>query len=112
MTRKERKELKEKVLWIKDRKNWNKKQQKLDAELSCMDMIDSIICYDSKDFDYILNDRYLESYINELGVEKVKKLIKGQLDEKPYIKRNIYTDNEGVSYNCLVFKDEEGYKEN
>ena len=109
MTRKERKEIKEKSLWITERKNWNKKQQKLDAELSCTEMIDSIICYGEKDFDKILNDRYLMSYIQELGIEKVKKLIKGQLDEKPYIIKGVYTDCDGLTYNTMIFKDEEGY---
>lgn len=109
MTRLERKELKEKFLWIDERRDWNKKQQKLDAEISCMDMIDSIICYVKSDFDYIINDSYLESYIEELGIEKVKELVTGQLEENPIIKRNVYTDCDGLTYNSLIFKDEEGY---
>ena len=111
MTRKEVEAVKEKELWITDRSNWNKKQQRIDAELSCIEMIDSIICYGSCDYDYVINNRYLESYIDELGLDKVKELVKGQIDEKPYIKRDVYTDNEGLTYNSLIFKDEEGYNE-
>ena len=113
MTRKERRDLREKYLYINERKNWNKKQKQLDAELCCMEMIDSIICYGAKniDLDSILNDRYMKTYIEELGVEKAKELIQGQLDEKPIIKHNVYTDCEGLTYNSMVYKDEEGYCE-
>jgi hypothetical protein len=51
----------------------------------------------------------MESFINRLGIERVKELIQGQIDEKPYIIKNVYTDCEGLTYNTLIFKDEEGY---
>ena len=109
MTKKERKAIKEQFLWITERKNWSKEQKKLDCEISCREMIDSIICYGKQEFNYVISDKYLESYIEELGLEKVEELVQEQLDEKPLVKRNVYTDCEGLTYNSLIFKDEEGY---
>jgi hypothetical protein len=108
MTRKEREKLWS-PLRETGRANWNEEQVKINEEINCMDMIDSIICYNSRDLDYILNDHYMESFINRLGIERVKELIQGQIDEKPYIIKNVYTDCEGLTYNTLIFKDEEGY---
>lgn len=84
-------------------------KETLKKELNCIEMIDSIICYGKQDFDYVITDHYLEKYINELGFERVKTLVINQLNEKPYIKRNVYTDCDGLTYNSLIFKDEEGY---
>lgn len=109
MTRKEREILKEEKLWIDERKDWSDEQKTLDAEISCMDMIDSIMCYGKQDFDYIITNDYLQRYIDELGIEHVKTLIINQLNEKPYIKRNVATDSEGLTYNSMFFKDDEGY---
>lgn len=112
MTRKEREQFKhDNELYFCEKQD--DKKEELKRELQCMEMIDSIICYGAKniDLDSILNDRYMKSYIEDLGIKKVKKLIQGQLDEKPLIKYNTYTDYEGLTYNSMIYKDEEGYYE-
>lgn len=84
-------------------------KERLKQELSCIGMIDSVICYGKCDVDYILNNKYIKEYIDSLGFERVKELAEGQVNENPYIKKNVYTDCDGLSYNALIFKDEEGY---
>lgn len=110
MTRKEREQFKHDNE-LKFTEQQDDEKETLKMELRCIEMIDSIICYGKQDFNYIIQDHYLEKYINKLGFERVKTLVINQLNEKPYIKHNVYTDNDGLTYNSLIFKDEEGYYE-
>ena len=86
--------------------SWTDEQKRLDRELSCRDMINSILCYDGKE--EILKDWYLRKYIDELGIETVQRLCDEQVAdfENAIIKRNVFTDSEGVSYNSVIWADE------
>lgn len=71
----------------------------------CIDMINSVIAYDGCKMEYILNNKYMQDYINELGVETVKELAQAQIDDVLYVKHNVYTDSEGCSYNSIVWRE-------
>ena len=48
-------------------------QEQLDRELWCREMINSILIYHGKN--NIMDNDYLEKYIDELGIKLVKKLV-------------------------------------
>lgn len=83
----------------------------------CISMINSVIAYDwyegqtAKELlDWELNDRYhsyLEEYVNKLGYDEVLALMQSQLDDIQSIERDVFTDDEGVSYNSITWKDKE-----
>ena len=83
----------------------------------CISMINSVIAYDwyegqtAKELlDWELNDRYhsyLEEYVNKLGYDEVLALVQGQLEDIKFIERDVFTDDEGVSYNSIIWKDKE-----
>ena len=83
----------------------------------CISMINSVIAYDwyegqtAKELlDWELNDRYhsyLEEYVNKLGYDEVLALVQGQLNDIKSIERDVFTDDEGVSYNSIIWKDKE-----
>lgn len=81
-----------------------KEQEQLHRELECRDMINSCLCYG---YDF-LNSSYSKSYIEELGIDKVKQLYKEQKEDfdKATVLHNIGTDGEGNSYNSIVWADE------
>lgn len=78
-------------------------------ELYCRGMINSILIYGGKprkeNGEY---NKYLKSYVNELGKDKVDELIGEQ--EEDFSKAIVGyagTDNEGVSYNYCRWADEQ-----
>ena len=83
----------------------------------CISMINSVIAYDwyegqtAKELlDWELNDRYhsyLEEYVNKLGYDEVLTLMQDQLNDIKSIERDVFTDDEGVSYNSIIWKDKE-----
>ena len=83
----------------------------------CISMINSVIAYDwyegqtAKELlDWELNDRYhsyLEEYVNKLGYDEVLALVQGQLEDIKFIERDVFTDNEGLSYNSIIWKNKE-----
>lgn len=83
-------------------------------ELSCIGMINSIIAYDwfGQTADDIMQmeenayHNYLADYVELFGREKVVALIQGQIDDVKEIKRNVHTDNEGVTYNSIIWKEQ------
>ena len=84
-----------------------------DRELSCISMIDSILCYNCrgwKDAERVLayeessRYNYLADYVNLFGREKVLELIQGQIDSIESISVNVFTDSEGLSYNSINYK--------
>ena len=78
-------------------------------ELSCIEMIHSILTYsNNRNADEVINDKYLEKYIDELGRDKVMELLKNEIEEfnNATINRDVYTDSEGVTYNSVTFKDD------
>lgn len=83
--------------------------------LSCISMVDSILCYDCRGFSdasAVLSyskrsyKDYLKEYVESLGENMVLKIIQEQIDSIDHIKCDVYTDSEGVSYNSIVWKDE------
>ena len=83
----------------------------------CISMINSVIAYDwyegqtAKELlDWELNDRYhsyLEEYVEKLGYDEVLALVQEQLDDIVSIERDVFTDNEGLSYNSIIWKNKE-----
>ena len=84
--------------------------------ISCVEMINSCLAYHpilenadvqklpieqlNKVIDYVMNnDWYMGSYIRELGYELVVKLTKKQLKDIKTVKKGVYTDSQGCSYN-------------
>lgn len=86
-------------------------------KLLCVEMINSVIAYDwyegqtaKRLLDWELNDRYhsyLEEYVSKFGYDEVLALVQGQLDDIVYIERDVFTDNEGLSYNSIIWKNKE-----
>lgn len=83
-------------------------------ELYCIGMINSILCYNCKgytDAEKVLEyeesayHNYLSEYVNELGRDKVIALIQGQIDSIRGIKENVFEDDEGLTYNSIVWKE-------
>ena len=84
-------------------------ERKLERELFCREMINSILIYNGvKALDEEM-DRYLLRYVKELSKERVLELIKEQVAdfEKAIVKRNVYTDWEGCTYNTCLWADEQ-----
>ena len=56
----------------------------------------------------IINDRYLKSYIDELGIETVERLVNEQVEdfEKATVLKDVHVDYEGLSYNSIIWADE------
>lgn len=85
-------------------------------EFSCISMINSILCYDCKgykDAEKVLEHEeqsyhnYLAEYVKLFGREKVVALIQEQINSIVGIKCNVHTDSEGVTYNSIVWVDEQ-----
>ena len=83
--------------------------------LSCIDMINSILAYQSageKNAEKVLQVEekrkynYLAEYIEILGRDEVLRLIQAQIDDIVTVRTGVFTDDEGLSYNSIVFRDE------
>lgn len=82
-------------------------------ELSCISMINSILAYDwhGDDAEGVMQmeenayHNYLAEYVTLFGREKVVELIQGQIDSIRCIKECVHTDNEGVTYNSIVWRE-------
>lgn len=92
-----------------------KKYELRDRELWCIDMINSILAYNwfGQTAEGIMQmeergyKNYLAEYVELFGRDKVVTLIQAQMDSIDSIKRNVYTDDEGLSYNSVVWKGEQ-----
>lgn len=82
-------------------------QEELDKKIWCIEMINSILIYNGKND--IMKNPYLKKHIDELGYKVVEELVKEQIKdvEKAKILRNVHVDYEGVSYNSIVWADEQ-----
>jgi hypothetical protein len=109
MTRKELEKAKKSLPKWKDGKPpvYTYEQMLLKEKISCIDMIDSILIYNGSKG--IFDNRYLKDYINELGLKTVAELVIGQVEDisKSTILRGVHTDNEGLSYNSIIWYDEQ-----
>lgn len=83
--------------------------------LSCIDMINSILCYNCQGFtdaEAVMQYEeksyynYLADYVKELGRDKVVALIQGQIDSIAGVRNGVHIDSEGLSYNSIVWKEE------
>lgn len=86
-------------------KDMTEEQKRLDEELSCREMIMSCLIYGEN----IYSSRYIMEYTDDLGDQRVLELCKEQekyFNENCEVLQNVYTDNEGVSYNSLVEKEQ------
>lgn len=70
-------------------------------------MINSHLAY-SPEKDFITESRYSKDYIEALGMERVQELYADQKRDfaEAVVLRNVFTDNEGLSYNRIVWADE------
>lgn len=85
-------------------------------ELSCISIINSILCYRlrwEKNAAIVLQEdlskkySYLSKYVDAFGEAKVTQLIQNQIDDIACIKNSVFTDGEGLTYNSIVWKNEE-----
>ena len=84
-----------------------------DRELSCIDMINSILCYNCKgykdaekvmEYEEKAYHNYLAEYVELLGRNRVISLIQEQIDSIDSISHAVFTDSEGVVYNSINWK--------
>ena len=82
-------------------------------ELSCIEMINSILAYDCRGYadakEVLKHEKesyhnYLADYVTELGEVRVLELIQGQIDSIDYVRVAVSYDSEGVSYNSIQWK--------
>ena len=52
------------------------------------------------------DSKYLEDYIKTLGRNKVVELIQEQIDSISGVDEDVFTDDEGVTYSSIVWKEE------
>lgn len=86
-------------------------------EYNLIEMVNSIYCYYNygNDYDKYLNDKYIKNYYldksycngkGRLTKNNVERIVKKQVDylyKNARIIHNVYTDNEGLTYNSLIF---------
>lgn len=73
---------------------------------SCADMIESHLAYNDYSF---MESRYSKKFIDELGYETVEALwniMKEYFDRNCIVKRGVYTDCEGLTYNSIIDRQE------
>ena len=84
----------------------------LKKELSCIEMINSILAYNNfyergltaEDVVEEQESRkynYLKDYINEFGRDRVVELVQNQMNDIDVVEKCVFTDNEGVMYNSI-----------
>lgn len=91
------------------REQWTDAEKTEYTTIRCISMIHSILAYAYKSdytVDYIINNRYMKRYIDELGEDRVKVLAAEEIEEfkKATVKFG-GRDSEGVSYNQVIFKE-------
>lgn len=83
-------------------------------ELECISMINSALAYDCqglKKAEAVMQSEeqgyynYLAKFVEEFGREYVLNLIQNQIDDIEEVKNNVFTDDEGISYNEIVWKE-------
>lgn len=80
------------------------------TECSCIDMINSILCYQCAGYtnaesvfkhEQQAYHNYLAQYTEKLGRNRVIELIQGQINSIKKINRAVFTDSDGLSYNSI-----------
>ena len=98
------------ILWAE----WPEEAKRLSRELDCRDMYNSCLCYGTTDHFWkgkTWGDGaplYM-NYADTLGRARVEEICKEQEEDiaRARILRNVFTDSEGLSYNSIVWADEE-----
>ena len=86
-------------------------------EVKLREMVNSIYCYNGEitNYDTYLNDKYITDYYTDtqynngnarLTKENTERIVREQVDylsKHAKVKSNVYTDNERVTYNSLIF---------
>ena len=108
MTRKEMEKLKKTLPKWENGKPpvYTEEQKMLKEKLYCIEMIDSILIYNGSKG--IFDNKYLQEYIYTLGLKTVAELVIEQVKdiERATILRGVHTDNEGLTYNSIIWADE------
>lgn len=83
-------------------------------KLSCIDMINSLLCYSCRGYkkaqdvlEYDMSTArysYLREYVECLGENDVLELIQDQINDIEKIDTDCFTDDEGLSYSNIVWK--------
>ena len=116
MTRKKLEELKKRTQYYGKCEDPTPEQVKTWAQISCIEMVNSILAYScppwgpaQKLLKRDLNDShsYLRDHVNELGEEQVLQIIEEQINDISYVRRGVFTDSEGCSYNTIIWKEDE-----
>lgn len=86
-------------------------------EYNLIEMVNSVYCYNNygNDYDKYFNDKYIKDYYldksycngkGRLTKNNVERIVKKQVDylyKNARIIHNVYTDNESLTYNSLIF---------
>ena len=98
--------------YIKPPIEYQRKSKKLD----CISMINSLLCYNYSgytDAEKVMEREenaycnYLAGYVKLFGRNNVIALIQDQINSIVGIRRNVAMDSEGVSYNSIIWADEQ-----
>lgn len=83
-------------------------------KLSCIDMINSLLCYSCRGYKKaqdvlkydmkIAHRSYLQEYTEHMGEDAVLELIQEQINDIEKIDTDCFTDDEGLSYSNIVWK--------
>lgn len=83
-------------------------------KLSCINMINSLLCYSCRGYKKaqdvlkydmkIAHHSYLKEYVECMGEDTVLKLIQDQINDIEKIDTDCFTDDEGLSYSNIVWK--------
>ncbi len=91
---------------------------KEEGKIRAIEMIHSILTYAEPEnwtTDYIMSNKYMKRYIEELGEDAVVELANQEIEEyknNAIVDKDTYTDSEGVTYNSVRFKNESAITEN
>ena len=87
--------------------------RRLNKEIWCREMVNSILCYGGfgKTATQVYEaeekspHNYLKDYVDVLGKVRVMEIIKEQIESIVDIRHCVYEDNEGCSYNSIIWKE-------
>lgn len=109
---KRKKELNEKIKaqikWLPGKKLINERN-----ELNCIEMVNSLLCYEYAGFknaeevmqrEEKSDFNYLETYVEKIGRKRVVELIQEQIDSIEHVESDVFVDDEFVPYNSIVWK--------
>lgn len=113
MNSKEIEEIKNLMFKNKEWWNINSSARKLYVEMSLRNMIMSCLTYGEDIFTSVCINAcseyyhrpYADEYIDILGYDRVMEIYNDQkeyFDTKCRVKKNVYTDSEGLTYNSLI----------